>query len=154
MQRAIEDCVAICVRKIRIGAVIEKKLDVVLLIAHDGPEERGGAAGRPSIDVGAMGDQELHHFIVIAGELGQVERRIPISSILLVVDSLGIHFICRVRPPGSEAKSRDPGWLLVAELLAEIVRQEGRVVVLCIHVGASVDQRLRNGELAVKRSHM
>ena len=152
VQGAVEDGVAKGIGDIGIGTVVEEEFYIVLLIAHDGPEKRSGAAGSASIHIGSMGDQKLHQLVVAGGKFGEVERRIAVLQ-LVRGHSLGIECIGCV---GGLGVQEDDGVLMVAggEFLAQIVGDEGRVVVFDLHVGAGVDEDLGDSELAVQSGLM
>jgi len=152
MDGAVKDGVAVGIGDVGIGAVIEEEFYVVLLIAHDGPEERCGAAGGSGVDIGSVSDEKLHQLIVVCGKLGEVERGVPVFQ-LVRGHALGIEGMGRVC---SLRVQEDDGVLMVVagELLAQVVGDEGRVIVLCIDVGAGIDEDLSDRDLAVESSLM
>jgi hypothetical protein len=121
--------------------MVQQKLRVVLLVAHDRPEQRRGAAGGLGIDIGAVGHEQLYHLLMKDREHGQIERRIAVFHVPL------IHAMNAQQHYG----------ILMVIGVKHSVQFVGRircVIVLDIHIGAGIDERLRHGQLAVKRSHM
>ena len=73
--------------------MVQEELDVVQLVAHHCPKQRGSAAGSLDIHVGAVSDQELDHLVVIGGKLGQPERCIPSAFYFLLGPALGAQLV-------------------------------------------------------------
>jgi hypothetical protein len=94
------------------------------------------------IDIGAFTDEQHHHLFVPDGEHGQVERRIAVLHVLL------IHALY--------AQQRDRIGQLVTgtEHPPHVAGSKRPVVVLDVHIGAGVEKRLRDGNFAMKGSHM
>src|SRR5690242_1879370 len=127
VQGAVKDRIAVRVRRIGIRTVIKKEFHIILLVAHHSPEQGSSATGGAGIDLGAVGDEQLHNFAVVACELSEVERSVSIFE-LAGIESLSIQFARTVARGGLQQDDRVLVIVRAEELVQDIGNERWIVV--------------------------